>query len=303
MASLQAAIKRSLDASLASVNNTTSTPAKQNGNAAKRNRMDLNLDESIIDAVGDFVNESIDGALNQVNESDQISQKNKKIAQSVLKELKPTLKEAIEKTLNQFYTELLQQLDDKITLIANAVQKQGLLAHFQNDKLEQYTRRENFRVSGLDISDNDNKEVLMEKVCVLIQSIGVDLNKDDFVACHRAGKSRKQVICRLKSRDKKEEIMRNKKKLKGRTTESGDKIYMYVNEDLTPLRLKMLKLAKQHFKGAHTINGKVVVYKDDKPHFLESPDDFFEVGIDIDCETLKKLGLSDYIVGTKNDGK
>ena len=39
----------------------------------------------------------------------------------------------------------------------------------------------------------------------------MELNKDDFVACHRVGKSRKQVICRLKSRDKKEEIMGNKK--------------------------------------------------------------------------------------------
>lgn len=295
MAELQAAIKRQLDASLADVD--TSTPKKQSGNATKRNRIDINLDESIVGAVGEFVSDSIDGALSQVNESDQISQKNKKIAQSVLKELRPILIEAIEKTLKQFYTELLQQLDDKITMIAAAVQKQGLLAHFQNDKLEQYTRRENFRVSGLNISDDDSRDVLMDKVCTLTQSIGVDLNKDDFVACHRVGKSRNQVICRLKSRDKKEEIMRNKKKLKGKSTDSGSKIYL--NEDLTPLRLRMLKLAKQQYKGAHTINGKVVVYKEGKPHFLESPDDFFKVGIDIDSEMLKNLGLSDYLVESK----
>ena len=187
MSQLQAAIKRQLEDSFASSSQpATSTPS---GNSNKRNKIDLNLDESIIGAVNDInVNDSIDNALTSVSQNEQIGIKNKKIAEAVLKQLKPVLVDAINKSLDQFFTDLLAQLNDKINIIANSIQKQGLLAHYERDKIEQYSRKENFRVVGLNISGDDDNDMIMDKVCQLANSIDVELHKEDFVACHRVGK-------------------------------------------------------------------------------------------------------------------
>ena len=87
--------------------------------------------------------------------------------------------------------------------------------------------------------------------------------------------------------------MKAKKKLKD---VAGGKIY--VNEDLTPLRMKLLKIVKEkkEYKHAHTINGRIVVFRDKKRSYIENPDDLFKVDIDVDQETLTRLGLSNYLI-------
>ena len=62
---------------------------------------------------------------------------------------------------------------------------------------------------------------------------------------------------------------------------------------------KILKLVKEkeEYKKAYTMNGKIVVYdvNEKKRVYIDNPDDLFKIGIDIDNEILKKLGLSNYL--------
>ena len=90
--------------------------------------------------------------------------------------------------------------------------------------------------------------------------------------------------------------MKNKKKLK---TVRHANSPIYVNDDLTQLRSKMLKVVKEKFRSANTVNGKIVVYGDaGKRTYIESPDDFFRVDITVDDDMLKRLGLESYLVST-----
>ena len=224
-----------------------------------------------------------------------LSAKNKKVAEAVLKEMKASLINAVNKALELFFDDIVKQMNMKMDSIKEAVQKSALLAHYEADKLEQYSRRESFRISGMNIPDEADSSELIEMVCKLAGDIGVDLEKKDFVACHTVGAgNRKQVLSRLTTRVKKEEIMKNKQKLK---TDTGRRIF--VNEDITPLRYKLLKLVKEkeEYKKAYTMNGKIVVYdvNEKKRVYIDNPDDLFKIGIDIDNEILKKLGLSNYL--------
>lgn len=301
---LQSAVKRALEQSMNSeiTGNTsqiTSTP-KSAKHDNKRSRL-TNLDASVSSAVEDFVSDSINDAVNSVNSSGEIGAKNKKIAEAVLKNLQPILIAAIQKTLDSFFSEVVQHFDQKISKISAAVQKSALLSHYHYDKLEQYSRRENVRISGISVNENDSSEVLQKKVCDIAKSIDVDLEPSDFTACHGVGdvrKQPKQVLCRL-DKGKKFELMHNKKKLKNKSG-SGTGSRIYVNEDLTPLRVKMLKLVKEKFRGAYTVNGKIIVYQDGKRCTIDSPDDLFQVGIDLDDNALVGLGLKNCLINSTN---
>ena len=118
------------------------------------------------------------------------------------------------RALEFFFNEVVEKLDEKIDRIAATVQRSALLAHYDADKLEQYSRRESLRVTGVDIPEGTDPA---DAVCSLAKDIGVELAKNNIVACHTVGAgsgSRKQILCRLNSRIKRDEIMKNKEKLK-----------------------------------------------------------------------------------------
>ena len=299
---IHSAIKRALEQSMSTTSQThsetsmASTPKSKSTNMKeKRQKMDLSLDESIISSAKEFVDDALDNAAVNLGNCD-LGAKDKKIAEAVLKLIRSDLITAVNKALELFFKEVMEQLNEKVDRIAATVQRSGLLARYESDsdKLEQYSRRESIRVSGLDIPDGADTAVLMEQVCKLASDIGVDLSKNDIVACHSVGGGKhKQLLCRFTTRIKKEEVMRAKKKLKD---VAGGKVY--VNEDLTPLRVKLLQLVKEKtgYKHAHTINGRIVVFKEKKRSYIENPDDLFKVGINVDQETLVKLGLSNYLM-------
>ena len=71
----------------------------------------------------------------------------------------------------------------------------------------------------------------------------MEIKKTDIHVMHRSvpkGARPRQVICRFLSRDSKVALLKNKKKLK--ETESFKGVYMY--EDLTPLRARLLRVSK-----------------------------------------------------------
>ena len=184
---------------------------------------------------------------------------------------------------------------------------------YENDKLQQYSRRENVRIFGLPIDATETPELTEKKAIDLLNKTGVTVTEKDISACHRLGKSSngtRPVIVRFVSRRKRTEVMRKKKVLRDKT----DKVFL--NDDLTPLRAKLLKVVKElpNTDKVWTIEGKIMCTKraapgtkraapgssqsaNPKPVVIESPDDLFQLGVDsIDWA---KLGLQ-HLEGTKN---
>lgn len=160
------------------------------------------------------------------------------------------------------------------------------------DRLEQYTRRENLRFSGVKEDDPDNLE---GKIANIAAAVGVELDRKEF-RCHRVGEKSngfkpRQVIARFHMREKRNDILANRTKLKDVDNMKG----VYISEDLTTLRVKLLNVAKKHddVKNVTTRNGKIVCFmkSENKKIVIDNPDDLFKLGFD-DID-YKALGLTD----------
>ena len=122
------------------------------------------------------------------------------------------------------------------------MQRQCPLNKYDNDKLEQYSRKENLCISGIAEETNETDGILEAKIIELAGDMGVELKSEDISVAHRIGKPKeggRPVIVRFCQRKKKNEVMCNKKKLKGKERK------VHVNEDLTSLRAKIMKVTKE----------------------------------------------------------
>ena len=99
------------------------------------------------------------------------------------------------------------------------------------------------------------------------------------------------------SRQPKEKVIKNRSKIKGTD--------IYINEDLTPLRSKLLtyvktKVENVNQKSVHSIGGKIACKftndPDNKWHHFESPKDLLISSFGPDTLYYSFLGLSDCII-------
>ena len=142
------------------------------------------------------------------------------------------------------------------------------------------------------------------------EALNVKLNSElDIQRVHRLGKKKKgpktkprPVIVRFASYRKRMEFMYKKSKLKVHPNFS----VVYLTEDLTSLRAKILKyvkkVGKNQFVLFHTVNGKIRIKQSareagtitnnesdtDTGNWLtiDSPDDLFKYGMNIDFDKL-----------------
>ena len=128
---------------------------------------------------------------------------------------------------------------------------------YETDKLEMFTRRENIRISSL---GEDANEVLEDKIFELASDIEVNISVNDISVAHRLGKNTNngkphQIIVRFVSRSNTVKMLLNKKKMKQMSKYKN----IYINEDLSPARSKMLYYTKSldNVKQAYTKNGKI----------------------------------------------
>jgi hypothetical protein len=127
--------------------------------------------------------------------------------------------------------------------------------------LEQYGRRWNLRIFGI---AEQSQEDVVKKVCEVSGQVGVAVTADDIEACHRVGPvggaasqrggkgaRPRAIIVRLKDRGVRDNILVNRKKLKGKK--------ISIAEDLTYENNRMSTLAYKHSAtmSTWTKNGKV----------------------------------------------
>ena len=136
---------------------------------------------------------------------------------------------------------IVQQEKEKLV----KMQQFALMNKFDNDRLEQYSRRETICFSGISSDVGDSKENLIEEVKKIAGALEVPIKSEDISVIHRAGKpgpgKSHPVLCKFVSRRTRDNLMKKHKMLKDKP-EFKDKVYM--NEVLTPLRAKLLAYDK-----------------------------------------------------------
>ena len=228
------------------------------------------------------------------------------------------LKEEVEESKLKY--EEIKTENEKLKQIVNTT-------FFKVDELEQYGRRENIRILGV-AERKDERDDGEEVVTKVAKALNVELNPElDIQRVHRLGKKKKgpkakprPVIVRFASYRKRIEFMYKKSKLKVHPNFNG----VYLTEDLTSLRAKMLKYVKEVGKNKfvlfHTINGKIRMKQSAREAgtitnnesdtgtgnwlTIDSPDDLFKYGMNIDFDKLNYTPLKfDIECSEKSDFK
>ena len=168
------------------------------------------------------------------------------------------------------------------------------LLRYENDRLEQYSRRENIRVLNLsEPAGTETKEELEAGVAEVCSQTGIAVTAIDFAACHRVGKRKtekpRHVLVRFVNRRIRDAVIRGRRHLKGKDGFDG----IYINEDLTLHRSKLMHLIKKNGFDVWSINGKLHCAKTLPPGrntpedrrarhvtVVESPEGLFELEID-----------------------
>ena len=133
-----------------------------------------------------------------------------------------------------------------------------LFSLLQSDANEQYGRRHNILIFGLEESPDEGP---YQAVLDVANMVGVEIQKSYISVCHRvpSRKGKRPLIVKFVRRQKKFELMSSKKKL--RDSDSN----VYLNEDFTFLRAKLAAKLRQKadIKAVSMQNERVVIYTDD----------------------------------------
>ena len=212
------------------------------------------------------------------------------ITRSIISQLLPAIVHTVARVVDTVVTATLQKADS-LPSVSQKLQKQALTAKYDIDRLEQYSRRESIQITGIPEEKDEN---VVEKVIELGKKIGVDLEERDVSVAHRNGK-RRYILCKMTSRTAANKMISARKRLKD-IPECASKVY--INEDLTPLRSRLLGYAKSlsMVKRVSTKNGRIFCNIADSSNslvILDTPDDLFNLGVDkVD---YKRLGLTSYL--------
>ena len=124
------------------------------------------------------------------------------------------------------------------------------------NELEQYSRRSHLRIYRIPEPAKGQKEDVMKKVCgIFTDLVGVKIMPEDIEVAHRAGRvgdRARPVLVRFFDRKKRDTILQNRRKLKGKN--------IVVDEDLTFRNYKLLKAAQNHSAtlSVWSSNGRVI---------------------------------------------
>jgi len=189
------------------------------------------------------------------------------------------------------------------------LQRRMVLLKFENDRLEQYSRRETLRIVGLQEEKGENVE---QKVIDLFTATGADVTTNDISVVHRTGGGRQRggprhILVRFISRRKRREVMVAKKNLKEKDNYKG----VFINDDLTPMRSRLLGYVKesQRFGRVWSSDGRILCLKklptgvqrdqNERPLVIETADDLFDAGFD-NIDPVR-LGVQDWYVPCVDD--
>lgn len=123
--------------------------------------------------------------------------------------------------------------------------------HERLDALEQHSRKKNLRIYGVqETANEDTTDALIS----IFERSNLLIPKEEVFSCYRIRQEKdgpRPIFLQLKKIETKHGLLRNIRKLKGQR--------IFVTEDLTTHRLKLLKAAKEKYgmKNVWTADGRV----------------------------------------------
>ena len=172
--------------------------------------------------------------------------------------------------------EEVQHTREEVESLRARVQTQS----FELDRLQQYSRRDNIRVYGIDETADECTNTIIVK---LANDMGVEIPEQELSVSHRLGRKTgkpRPIIAKFVRRDTKTKMMRSKKELRGMSGYRN----VFLNDELTTLRSKLVYELKRDetIKSVWTIDGRIMCVQEeggkDVKIMIESPDDLFKVG-------------------------
>jgi len=135
------------------------------------------------------------------------------------------------------YENKLNQLEEKKEQPRDEMFQKTKLLVFQLDRQEQYIRRENILIYGVEEikEDNDDEEKVLFKIA---DELEIYLEDNEIQRVHRLGQKRRNnenphpIIARFVSSNKGNEFLTKKRELKN----IEGRQHVFICEDLTPLR-------------------------------------------------------------------
>ena len=203
----------------------------------------------------------------------------------------------MDKTMNRWLEKVDKKVEAETSAMQHKYQDTCLKLKFENDALQQYTRRESVKIFGIAEKTDETAEQVESEAIKVFSDAGLTVRPEDMHAVHRNGPRQRArqgprpILVKFISRRTKRDVMKQKKTLKDK--EGYDNIY--IHEDLTPLRSKMVKYIKDHkedlgLNSVWTVEGKIYTqakfprglpFKDrPRPIVLEDPGDIFKIGVD-----------------------
>ncbi|XP_071057606.1 uncharacterized protein [Onthophagus taurus] len=167
------------------------------------------------------------------------------------------------------------------------LQRENQLLNKKIDGLEQYSRRNNIRIFGLDEEKEENVE--QKVLATLKDNMGISVLAEQIDRCHRVGARKKNgkhprpVIMKFLSYKTKEEILKNRNKLKAAKT-----LKIGIQEDLTASNYKLFKEACKKFgnRQCWTRDGRIFARNNDTKLIIRDISD-------LDVEKNNKVSLID----------
>ena len=166
---------------------------------------------------------------------------------------------------------------------------------YANEKLEQYTRRDNLRIFNF---PNCEAGELSAKFMEMAGILGVEVQACNINIIHHLPPktSLKHVIVRFNNRHLKNQVLYSKK----HPLNAADCPFkgVYIQEDLTMQRSRMFRYLKaiDKVEWVRTVmsEGRIqATLKDDKGTgkrvTIDNPDDFFRIGVDLETTDLKQF--------------
>ena len=245
----------------------------------------------------DLVREKVEEELSNVTEGRETRTGLTKSAKEVASLIMPGLANiitvavstAVSNAVSTAVSNAGKEIVDKFSVKTANVERNCLVNRYENDSLEQYTRRDNLRIFGLEEEEDENENILEAKVIEVANDMGVNITQSDISIAHRLGKPgnrSRTVIVRLCHRKKRNEILKKKKELKKKNRE------IFINEDLTTLRATLLKIVKEQgvVKNATPRDGRIIAWltNRERPVYIDNPNDLVKLGIEaLDWKRLK----------------
>ena len=209
----------------------------------------------------------------------------------------------------------ITQLENKVTGITDNFNDKLLDSKIRDDALEMYNRRDSIRIYGVPQTEAEktNSQVTMGKVLETMKKIGLENNvkQEHISTSHRIHRKNKNnsfpdpIIVKLLARQTKDLIIGNSSKLRDDTTLNPRQ---FINEDLTPLRSKLLTYIKTKVpsvisKSVHSREGRILCKKTEdqsKWIYIESVRDLHKLNVSISNDLLKELDMDNCLINVVN---